>query len=134
MSVGKLTHFLIVFTYFRIYKYLKLRQNTCLCCHCVSQAFTWITSVCQQQEIDSLEISRWQVSYAPYPDDINWKDLTVDYKWIWLRKAGIYLFLFIIFFFLSTPSILMKTTEFITNQKAFNETIQNLEIVSKHID
>jgi len=42
---------------------------------------------------------------------------------IWLRKFGIYLFLFVVFFFLSTPSILLKVMEFIANQKSINEGI-----------
>lgn len=104
-----------------VYKYLKERQNTCLCCHCIIRGMVWITNVFHQKPIDSLELSRWQVSYAPYPDDINWKDLTVDYKWIWTRKLCIYLFLFVVFFFLSTPSILIKVMEFIANRESIKE-------------
>ncbi|XP_054152940.1 CSC1-like protein 1 [Oppia nitens] len=106
-----------------IYKYLKERQQSCLCCVCITNVITWITSVFNDNQIDSLELNRWQVSYAPYPDDINWKDLTVDYKWIWLRKVLIYLFLFVVFFFLSTPAILLKGMEFIANQKSIDKGI-----------
>lgn len=35
-------------------------------------------------------------------------DIAVDYKLIWMRRIVIHLFLFVIFFFLSTPSIVIS--------------------------
>ncbi len=56
----------------RVYKYLKERQQSCASCQCVSRVISWIASIFHKSDDDSLDISRWQISYAPYPDDINW--------------------------------------------------------------
>lgn len=53
------------------------------------------------------------ISYAPYPDDVNWRDVAFDINLLWLRKIFISIILFIIFFFLSTPALLLKIIDLI---------------------
>ncbi|NXX10783.1 CSCL1 protein, partial [Podargus strigoides] len=56
-------------------------------------------------------ISNWEVTYAPYPENICWKNLSVHgLKW-WFRWACINLLLFIVLFFLTTPSIIISTMD-----------------------
>ncbi|KAM4679515.1 CSC1-like protein 1 isoform 3-T3 [Amazona ochrocephala] len=56
-------------------------------------------------------ISSWEVTYAPYPENISWKNLSVrGLKW-WFRWACINLLLFIVLFFLTTPSIIISTMD-----------------------
>ncbi|RMC12333.1 hypothetical protein DUI87_09846 [Hirundo rustica rustica] len=56
-------------------------------------------------------ISNWKVTYAPYPENICWKNLSVHgLKW-WFRWACINLLLFIVLFFLTTPSIIISTMD-----------------------
>lgn len=56
-------------------------------------------------------VSSWEVRYAPYPENICWKNLSVHgLKW-WFRWACINLLLFIVLFFLTTPSIIISTMD-----------------------
>ncbi|NXQ50598.1 CSCL1 protein, partial [Catharus fuscescens] len=56
-------------------------------------------------------VSNWKVTYAPYPENICWKNLSVrGLKW-WFRWASINLLLFIVLFFLTTPSIIISTMD-----------------------
>ncbi|XP_039572947.1 CSC1-like protein 1 [Passer montanus] len=56
-------------------------------------------------------VSSWEVTYAPYPENICWKNLSVrGLKW-WFRWACINLLLFIVLFFLTTPSIIISTMD-----------------------
>uniref|UniRef100_A0A8C5U1K1 Transmembrane protein 63A n=1 Tax=Malurus cyaneus samueli TaxID=2593467 RepID=A0A8C5U1K1_9PASS len=56
-------------------------------------------------------VSSWEVTYAPYPENICWKNLSVHgLKW-WFRWACINLLLFIVLFFLTTPSIIISTMD-----------------------
>ncbi|KAK2545016.1 CSC1-like protein 1 [Columba livia] len=58
-----------------------------------------------------LRVSNWEVRYAPYPENICWKNLSVHgLKW-WFRWACINLLLFIVLFFLTTPSIIISTMD-----------------------
>ncbi|XP_047913478.2 CSC1-like protein 1 [Anser cygnoides] len=56
-------------------------------------------------------VSNWKVKYAPYPENICWNNLSVrGLKW-WFRWFCINLFLFIVLFFLTTPSIIISTMD-----------------------
>ncbi|KAM3675730.1 CSC1-like protein 1 isoform 1-T1 [Ammospiza maritima maritima] len=56
-------------------------------------------------------VSSWEVTYAPYPENICWKNLSVrGFKW-WFRWACINLLLFLVLFFLTTPSIIISTMD-----------------------
>ncbi|NWX86013.1 CSCL1 protein, partial [Nothoprocta pentlandii] len=58
-----------------------------------------------------LGISNWRVTYAPYPENICWNNLSVrGLKW-WFRWFCINLLLFIVLFFLTTPSIIISTMD-----------------------
>ncbi|KAM6202662.1 calcium permeable stress-gated cation channel 1 [Rhynchocyon petersi] len=54
---------------------------------------------------------RWRVSIAPHPKDIIWQHLSVRRFFWWARFIAINTFLFFLFFFLTTPAIIMNTID-----------------------
>ncbi|XP_062980198.1 CSC1-like protein 1 [Elgaria multicarinata webbii] len=80
--------------------------NACKCqgykCNGEPQPSPWSKELC---------ISKWNVVYAPYPEDICWNNLSVQgAKW-WFRWFCINLLLFCGLFFLTTPSIIISTMD-----------------------
>ncbi|XP_051544168.1 CSC1-like protein 1 isoform X2 [Myxocyprinus asiaticus] len=58
-----------------------------------------------------LRVRRWKVSYAPNPHNIYWENLSVrGWRW-WLRCLLLNIALFILLFFLTTPSIIISTMD-----------------------
>ncbi|XP_066467763.1 CSC1-like protein 1 isoform X2 [Tiliqua scincoides] len=58
-----------------------------------------------------LGISKWNVAYASFPDNIHWCNLSVQgLKW-WFQWFCINIILFILLFFLTTPSIIISTMD-----------------------
>ncbi|XP_045309223.1 CSC1-like protein 1 isoform X2 [Leopardus geoffroyi] len=58
-----------------------------------------------------LRISKWTVSFATYPEDICWKNLSIQgFRW-WLQWLGINFTLFVGLFFLTTPAIILSTID-----------------------
>ncbi|KAM5165264.1 CSC1-like protein 1 [Mantella aurantiaca] len=58
-----------------------------------------------------LSASRWCVSYATYPENIFWENMSVSGVRWWARFIGINFILFIVLFFLTTPSIIITTMD-----------------------
>uniref|UniRef100_A0A8D0GKU9 Transmembrane protein 63A n=1 Tax=Sphenodon punctatus TaxID=8508 RepID=A0A8D0GKU9_SPHPU len=58
-----------------------------------------------------LGISKWNVTYATYPENIYWWNLSVQGVSWWFRWLCINLLLFIVLFFLTTPSIIITTMD-----------------------
>ncbi|XP_077024697.1 mechanosensitive cation channel TMEM63A [Tamandua tetradactyla] len=56
-------------------------------------------------------ISNWTVTFAAYPEDICWKNLSVQGLRWWLQWLGINFTLFVGLFFLTTPSIILSTID-----------------------
>ncbi|KAM5238851.1 CSC1-like protein 1 [Ctenodactylus gundi] len=56
-------------------------------------------------------ISKWTVTFAAYPEDICWKNLSVQGLHWWLQWLGINFTLFVVLFFLTTPSIILSTMD-----------------------
>ncbi|XP_061481049.1 CSC1-like protein 1 isoform X2 [Rhineura floridana] len=55
--------------------------------------------------------TNWNVTYASYPENICWNNLSIQgLKW-WIRWLSINLFLFVVLFFLTTPSIIISTMD-----------------------
>ncbi|XP_059108878.1 LOW QUALITY PROTEIN: calcium permeable stress-gated cation channel 1 [Peromyscus eremicus] len=53
----------------------------------------------------------WRVAHAPHPKDIIWKHLSIRrFNW-WARFISINTFLFFLFFFLTTPAIIINTID-----------------------
>ncbi|XP_037001144.2 calcium permeable stress-gated cation channel 1 [Artibeus jamaicensis] len=52
---------------------------------------------------------RWRVTLAPHPKDIVWKNLSIRRFHWWARFITINTFLFFLFFFLTTPAIIINT-------------------------
>ncbi|KAH0513639.1 CSC1-like protein 1 [Microtus ochrogaster] len=56
-------------------------------------------------------VSKWTVTFASYPEDICWKNLSVQGVRWWLQWLGINFTLFVVLFFLTTPSIIISTMD-----------------------
>ncbi|KAM5243855.1 calcium permeable stress-gated cation channel 1 isoform 2-T28 [Hipposideros larvatus] len=66
----------------------------------------------QQSSVTTIVKSyRWRVAFAPHPKDIIWKHLSVRRFHWWVRFIAINTFLFILFFFLTTPAIIINTID-----------------------
>ncbi|KAM9316874.1 CSC1-like protein 1, partial [Gastrophryne carolinensis] len=53
----------------------------------------------------------WSVCYATYPQNISWENMSVRGARWWARFIGINFTLFIVLFFLTTPSIIITTID-----------------------
>nr|XP_012598278.1 calcium permeable stress-gated cation channel 1 isoform X1 [Microcebus murinus] len=66
----------------------------------------------QQSSVTTIVKSyNWRVSVAPHPKDIIWKHLSVRRFFWWARFISINTFLFFLFFFLTTPAIIINTID-----------------------
>ncbi|XP_053457770.1 calcium permeable stress-gated cation channel 1 isoform X2 [Nycticebus coucang] len=66
----------------------------------------------QQSSVTTIVKSHyWRVTVAPHPKDIVWKHLSVRRFFWWARFIAINTFLFFLFFFLTTPAIIMNTID-----------------------
>nr|XP_023682374.1 CSC1-like protein 2 [Paramormyrops kingsleyae] len=59
----------------------------------------------------ALRVTSWRMSYAPRPSNIYWENLSVVGARWWLRCLFLNFFLFILLFFLTTPSIIITTID-----------------------
>ncbi|KFO24278.1 calcium permeable stress-gated cation channel 1 [Fukomys damarensis] len=66
----------------------------------------------QQSSVTTIVKSHyWRVAQAPHPKDIIWKHLSIRrFSW-WARFIAINTFLFFLFFFLTTPAIIINTID-----------------------
>lgn len=80
-----------------------------------SSTFTQVSTWCQKclhlPNDDELNVARWMVSYAPFPDDINWCDITVNLRMQWFRSIVVSLLLVILFVFMSTPLVILNASD-----------------------
>ncbi|XP_066524328.1 CSC1-like protein 1 [Hoplias malabaricus] len=60
---------------------------------------------------EELKVRKWKVSYATHPNNIYWEYLSVQGLCWWSRFLLINVFLFILLFFLTTPSIIISTMD-----------------------
>uniref|UniRef100_A0A4X2LG88 Transmembrane protein 63C n=1 Tax=Vombatus ursinus TaxID=29139 RepID=A0A4X2LG88_VOMUR len=75
-----------------------------------------VTSVVQSQ--------KWRIFYAPHPKDILWQHLSIRGFYWWARFVFLNSFLFILIFFLTTPSIVINTMDMFNVTRPI-ENIQN---------
>ncbi|XP_029106927.1 CSC1-like protein 1 isoform X2 [Scleropages formosus] len=59
----------------------------------------------------ALRVNKWEVSYAPHPNNIYWENLSLQTAIWWIRCLGFNFVLFILLFFLTTPSIIITTMD-----------------------
>lgn len=76
-----------------------------------TQISTWCRKFLDLPETQDLEVARWMVSYAPYPDDINWCDITVNLRMQWFRSIVVNFSLLILFVFISTPTVILNASD-----------------------
>ncbi|XP_030637270.1 CSC1-like protein 1 [Chanos chanos] len=60
---------------------------------------------------EALKVRQWRVSHAPHPNNIYWENLSVQGPRWWLRLLVLNGSLFILLFFLTTPSIIISTID-----------------------
>ncbi|XP_048218525.1 calcium permeable stress-gated cation channel 1 [Perognathus longimembris pacificus] len=66
----------------------------------------------QQSSVTTIVKSySWRVAHAPHPKDIIWKHLSIRRFHWWARFIAINTFLFFLFFFLTTPAIIINTID-----------------------
>ncbi|XP_043840226.1 calcium permeable stress-gated cation channel 1 isoform X2 [Dromiciops gliroides] len=66
----------------------------------------------QQSSVTSVVQShKWRIFYAPHPKDILWEHLSIRGFYWWVRFLLLNTFLFILIFFLTTPSIVINTMD-----------------------
>ncbi|XP_023420464.1 CSC1-like protein 1 isoform X2 [Cavia porcellus] len=80
--------------------------RTCKCqsCQCKGESHSSAYS-------RELHVSKWRVSVAAYPQDICWQNLSDQGPHWWLRWFSINFTLFVVLFFLTTPSIILSTMD-----------------------
>ncbi|KAL4630590.1 CSC1-like protein 2 isoform X1 [Arapaima gigas] len=59
----------------------------------------------------ALKVVNWRVSYATHPKNIYWEHLSLQSVFWWMRCLGLNFILFILLFFLTTPSIIITTMD-----------------------
>ncbi|XP_059501705.1 CSC1-like protein 2 [Stegostoma tigrinum] len=59
----------------------------------------------------NLRVSRWNVAYAPDPKNIYWENISIQGIHWWGRCIIVNFLLFILLFFLTTPSIMLSTMD-----------------------
>ncbi|XP_001512688.2 CSC1-like protein 1 [Ornithorhynchus anatinus] len=87
-------------------KYILKDFNACKCQGCLCQGEPQPSSYSKD-----LHISSWNVNFATYPEDICWKNLSIQGPRWWLQCLGINFLLFVVLFFLTTPSIIISTMD-----------------------
>ncbi|XP_017579513.1 CSC1-like protein 1 [Pygocentrus nattereri] len=60
---------------------------------------------------EQLKLKKWRVSYATHPNNIVWENLSVQGLCWWSRCLLLNILLFILLFFLTTPSIIISTMD-----------------------
>ncbi|XP_059366703.1 CSC1-like protein 1 [Carassius carassius] len=58
-----------------------------------------------------LRVNKWKVNYAPHPYNIYWENLSINWWRWWLRFTLLNVALFLLLFFLTTPSIIITTMD-----------------------
>lgn len=97
--------------------YLRREQERAFSFCPFSRTFTQVCSWCHRllhqppEDGNQLQVSEWIVSYAPYPNDINWCDITVNLRMQWLRSILVNSLLLILFVFISTPTVILNASD-----------------------
>ncbi|XP_072528821.1 CSC1-like protein 1 isoform X2 [Salminus brasiliensis] len=60
---------------------------------------------------EQLKVKKWRVSYASHPNNIIWENLSVQGLCWWSRCLLLNILVFILLFFLTTPSIIITTMD-----------------------
>jgi hypothetical protein len=99
----------------RVFVHLREQQEKafsfCPFSNTFTQVSTWFQKCLHHTNNDDLGVSRWMVSYAPFPDDINWCDITVNLRMQWFRSIVVSLLLVVLFVFMSTPLVILNASD-----------------------
>ncbi len=60
-----------------------------------------------------LKVKDWKVSFAPTPDDLYWEHLSLESRFLLLKKIVVNTVLFLVTFFLTTPEYLISQTDWL---------------------
>ncbi|XP_039604150.1 CSC1-like protein 1 isoform X1 [Polypterus senegalus] len=58
-----------------------------------------------------LQVNKWSVTYEPDPHNIYWENISIQGITWWSRYLGVNFVLFLLLFFLTTPSIIISTMD-----------------------
>jgi len=75
---------------------------------------------------DGLMVNRWEVAKAPYPDEINWADIGIQHRWIWVRRIVVYTILTFFFLFISTPIIMTNMLSYLRINDAISGVVSRI--------
>ncbi|XP_047660008.1 CSC1-like protein 1 isoform X1 [Tachysurus fulvidraco] len=75
-----------------------------------------VTCGCQREpqpssSSEELKVKQWSVSYATHPNNIYWENLSMPRWGWWARYLALNTVLFLLLFFLTTPSIVISTID-----------------------
>ncbi|KAM9467529.1 CSC1-like protein 1 [Clarias gariepinus] len=86
--------------------------------HCGTQEMTRARGICccsrepqPSSTSEELKVRKWRVSYATHPNNIYWENLSMKGWKRWTRYMVLNIGLFILLFFLTTPSIIISTID-----------------------
>ncbi|CAG2164302.1 unnamed protein product [Oppiella nova] len=80
---------------------------------------------------DSMNSWLWQVSYAPFPDDIEWTDISAARSRLMISDFLLNVLIVVVFLFLSTP---YSVIHLLKSMPALNETIEEVPHLTKSND
>ncbi|XP_022915183.1 calcium permeable stress-gated cation channel 1 [Onthophagus taurus] len=66
-------------------------------------------------------LRKWSIWRAPSPSDINWENLQISMRYWYSKAIIINCLLFIVFFFLTTPAVVVSTFDFISTKDYINK-------------
>uniref|UniRef100_A0A673NI75 CSC1-like protein 1 n=1 Tax=Sinocyclocheilus rhinocerous TaxID=307959 RepID=A0A673NI75_9TELE len=103
-------------------------SHLCCCCCCCCKGCEEVSTTTVSNDFNALEcgcgrepqpssksaelrVNKWKVNYAPHPYNIYWYNLSIrGWRW-WLRFLLLNVALFVLLFFLTTPSIIITTMD-----------------------
>lgn len=65
----------------------------------------FVTESIQPSEVDSFCYHSWTVKAAPFPDDIEWKDIVMNHNASGICTCALNILVLLIFIFLTTPLV-----------------------------
>lgn len=75
---------------------------------CKTPASTFDIMKTFQRTSTFMNCEKWRIHKAPAPGEINWQNVTVHKKSIWIVRVALFLMFFIFFFLLVTPAAILQ--------------------------
>lgn len=121
-----------IFITFKTDKMAKTVYNALRGCQCCAYLPTQIIFNIFRKD-DGMGSWRWQVHYAPDPDDVNWMDISSSPSMVWLRFSLMNILLFIIFGFMTTPPIIFSLIHYLPYDTLEEWATSNFPFLAKYL-